>query len=256
MISMFDSVTVSELPSGSAYAYAGYIGGNWPTYNAVKAKFPGHQVLSIAVNASETAQALDVEAGDATAGQAPGWYSRMKAAGVSRPCFYASISNMQQVINALEDDGIARSSFRLWSAHYSGSSHVCGPSSCGESRIAMDGTQFTDTAMGRNLDESLLVADFFSTVAPAPAPSPTYVDVDTLLNSLPILALGATDAKLSHRYVARLQTLLNLLENSGLKIDGVFGATTQTAVKKLQSDYKLSTDGVVGAASWKVLVVG
>lgn len=255
MISMFDSVTVSELPSGSGYAYAGYTGGNWPTYKAVVAKFPGHQVLSVAVNASEIAQALDVEAGDATPGQAPGWYSRMRAAGVSRPCFYASVSNMQQVINSLEDDGIARANFRLWSAHYDGQ-HLCGPSSCGEVRIAMDGTQWTDTALGRNLDESLLVANFFGAAAPTPAPGPTTIDAGAILATLPILASGANDSKLSHRYVARVQTLCNLIENTGLKIDGVYGATTVAAVKKVQTAYKLSADGVTGADTWKVLVCG
>lgn len=43
--------------------------------------------------------------------------------------------------------------------------------SCGAVSIAVDGCQWTDRSFGRDLDESLLLADFFGTAKPAPAKS-------------------------------------------------------------------------------------
>jgi N-acetylmuramoyl-L-alanine amidase len=37
-------------------------------------------------------------------------------------------------------------------------------------------------------------------------------------------------------------------------VDGVFGRTTQAAVKAAQRQYKLSPDGIVGSATWAVLL--
>jgi hypothetical protein len=121
------------------------------------------------VNASEDATCLDVEAGDATVGDAPRWYARQVAVGVWRPCFYAGASTMDSLIATLEQARIARSSVRLWSAHYSGE-HICAPGSCGMTSTAMDATQWTDQALGRSLDQSLLVDGFFGGTPPAAAP--------------------------------------------------------------------------------------
>lgn len=43
-----------------------------------------------------------------------------------------------------------------------------------------------------------------------------------------------------------LQSLLNRKENCNLEIDGVFGTLTEDCVKKYQSHYNLSIDGIVG----------
>src|SRR5690242_949385 len=45
--------------------------------------------------------------------------------------------------------------------------HICGPSTCGLTGHACDGTQWTDAALGRSLDESVLLNNFFSLSAPA-----------------------------------------------------------------------------------------
>jgi peptidoglycan hydrolase-like protein with peptidoglycan-binding domain len=37
-------------------------------------------------------------------------------------------------------------------------------------------------------------------------------------------------------------------------VNGVFGETTQTAVKAAQQRFKLDADGVVGPATWNVLL--
>jgi hypothetical protein len=167
---MFDSVDVAELPK-HANALGAYAGGNWPTYEAVRRGWPHAHVLSIAVNASEhrcadgtPVECLDIEPGDATPEQAVAWYHVARSLGVKRPCFYGSLSWVPQIEGALRSTGIARHEYRIWSAHYTGQAHICGKA-CGLS-VSADATQFTDHALGRNLDESLCNAAFFT-----PSPS-------------------------------------------------------------------------------------
>ena len=82
---------------------------------------------------------------------------------------YASVDLMQaEVIPVLQAAGIPRADVRLWTAHHAGK-HICGPLTCGEISTDADGTQWTDQAFGRDLDQSLLLADFFGTPKPAPA---------------------------------------------------------------------------------------
>jgi hypothetical protein len=156
---MFDSVTLSEIPS-TAQAVAGYVGGHFPTWSNVVADFPHAKHLSIAVNAEEDADCLDVENGDAVPNEAPAWFKRQVARGVQRPCFYADASTMPSVMAALLSAGIKRPQYRAWVAHYTHVEHL---------EPGADATQWTDKALGRNLDQSLCSAAFF---ADPPAPKP------------------------------------------------------------------------------------
>ena len=168
---MFDSIDVAQIPA-DAVAAAGYTSGNWPTFPELVSRFPHALLLSIAVNAGEDAEALDIEAGDATPADVGGWYARQRAKGATRPCLYGSASTMDTgIVPVVRAGRIVRSGVRLWSAHYTNTAHICGPKSCGAVSIDMDGTQWTDRAMGRNLDQSLLAADFFGS-APLTAAKP------------------------------------------------------------------------------------
>ena len=169
---MYDSVTTGQIPQ-SAPAVAGYVGGNWPTYSGLEQRWPHAKHLSIAVNAGEDAECLDVENGDATPADCPGWYHRQIARGVVKPVFYCSAGVAASVIDTLIVAGIPRDRYRLWTAHYTFVAHLCGPK-CGVPTDA-DATQWTDRAAGRNLDESLCTDGFFSPAAPA-AGKPT-IDV-------------------------------------------------------------------------------
>jgi hypothetical protein len=60
--------SASAIPK-TAEAVAGYVGGHWPTYNQLVKDFPHAHKLSIAVFASEDADCLDIEKGDATPDQ-------------------------------------------------------------------------------------------------------------------------------------------------------------------------------------------
>lgn len=158
---MFDSVDLDQVPA-DAPAVAGYTSGSWPTYADLATRFPAAKRLSIAVSASDDAQCLDIEAGDASPSQAPDWVKRQHSRGVRRPVVYCSVSSMDEVWGLLRGAGIKRNQVRLWSAHYGRGKHLCGPKTCGEVRsITADATQWCDDALGRNLDESVLRPMFF-----------------------------------------------------------------------------------------------
>lgn len=170
MLVMYDSIDISQIPA-DATAVAGYIDGRWPTFTALTQRFPHAHWLPIAVTADADAEVLDVESGDATPGQASGWIKRQLARKVYRPVIYANASTMPGVLQALGAAGIPRASVRLWSAHYT-EAHICGPSSCRYPGVpACDGTQWTPNALGLDLDESLLLADFFASGPKPPKPA-------------------------------------------------------------------------------------
>lgn len=163
---MFDTAQNDQFPAG-AQAYAAYVDGSLgdqPNYAYILAAFPAAQHLSIAVFTSDDADALDVEPRAAAPSDVPVWYVRQRQRGVQRPCIYASASTMADaILPVLRQANIARDQVRLWSAHYGFGEHICGPASCGLVPVEMDGTQWTSSALGRVLDQSLLQPDFFAT---------------------------------------------------------------------------------------------
>lgn len=166
---MYDSVTVADIPSDAQYA-AGYVNGSYANLQAIKDHCPHLQhLLTIDVNGSSEAECLDVEPGDAVASQVPDWVRKQKARGVQKPVIYTSASNVLAVIGALHGAGLGRNDIRLWTAHYIGE-HICNPN-CGYGNWQADGTQWTSSSMGRNLDQSLLWPSFFG---PPPDPDPHH----------------------------------------------------------------------------------
>jgi hypothetical protein len=167
-ITMYDTAYNAEFPAG-AQAYAAYVDGSLgdqPNYAHIVKAFPKAHHLSIAVFSRDNADALDVEPGAAAPSNVPDWYARQRHRGIGRPCLYASASTMaDDMLPVLRRAKIARDQVRLWSAHYGVGEHICGPASCGAVPIEMDGTQWTPSALGRALDQSLLQDDFFTTKA-------------------------------------------------------------------------------------------
>jgi hypothetical protein len=162
---MFDTALNDQFPSGAA-AYAAYVDGSLgsqPNYAYIVSAFPKAQHLSIALFAASNADALDVEAGATAAFEIPGWYARQVQRGITRPVIYASASTMNDaILPVLSQAGISRARTRLWTAHYGLGEHICGPRGCGALSIDADGTQWTSSARGLVLDESLLAGDFFT----------------------------------------------------------------------------------------------
>lgn len=166
---MFDTITLSSMPSASAVrAAAGYTAGHWPTYLPLVHAFPHAKVISIAVGAGFHAMCLDIEPGDAVPSQAPGWYRAVKADGgipkvAGKPCLYSSLSEfLTQVIPTMNSAGISRSSYWGWDADYTFIPHI---------DLGFDATQWTDHALGRNLDQSMATYAFLGLSLPTPAPS-------------------------------------------------------------------------------------
>lgn len=248
---MYDSIDLTQIPPDAA-AVAGYVNGRWPTFSQLAARFPRAHRLSIAVSSSADADCLDIEPGDASVADAVGWYRRQKIRGLARPVLYASASTIRaDLITAINAAGIPRSSLRLWSAHYGAGAHICGPATCGEIPVPMDGTQYTDAALGRNLDASVLDSGFFGTTAVPPWEI-------AMLAALPTLSQGADDAHLPHWYVHRIQLILNEVFGTSprIPVDGKFGPATKNAVIAVQRNARIAADGIVGPVTWPVILIG
>lgn len=254
VITLFDSVDLGQIPAG-ATAVAAYVDGKFANAAEARDRFPRARILTIAVFADHDADCLDIEDGNARPDQAAAWYLRQKARGARRPCLYASASLMHaQVIPAIQAAGIARGTVRLWSAHYTRVPHICGPASCRELATGADGTQWTDRAFNRNLDQSLLLPSFFGD-------GPTWTE--TMIANLPALQQGAADHPGAVQYVHRIQALVAVIGDinhlpfaSAVKADGTFGAATTAGVKAVQQFFGIAQDGIVGQATWTALVTG
>ncbi|MEA5604879.1 peptidoglycan-binding domain-containing protein [Nostoc sp. UHCC 0252] len=56
---------------------------------------------------------------------------------------------------------------------------------------------------------------------------------------------------------AAVRVLQRLLVSNGyaMKVDGIYGALTETAVKAFQNQQNLGTDGIVGQRTWRALTI-
>jgi hypothetical protein len=170
-ITMYDTAFNDQYPAGAA-AYAAYVDGsvgNQPNYAYIVRAFPKAEHLAIALFAANNADVLDVEAGASVPSDIPGWYARQVARGIKRPVIYASASAMNSdILPVLAQAGIALAETRLWTAHYGEGEHICGPGSCDALSVNADGTQWTSSAGGLVLDQSLLLDDFFTPATSGP----------------------------------------------------------------------------------------
>jgi hypothetical protein len=161
LITMYDSVTPSAIPL-DAKAVAGYVGGNFPSFSLIVQRCPKALHKSIAVNAEEDADILDIESGDAVPEQYPAWHRRQVARGVKMPGPYAPASEMPAVLAACAAAGIARSEMADWWAHFNNEPVLEGG---GRAKQYIDhGPQ------GQNYDISVCDPGFFGVVAPVVNP--------------------------------------------------------------------------------------
>ena len=114
---MFDGVEADSVPGGAAI-YAGYVDGEWQSYDPLVARYPGALHVSICVTSSDSARVLDVESGDASPDEAPGWAARERAAGNAYPVVYMNSSTWSSVQAAFADQGVPAPLY--WVAAYVG----------------------------------------------------------------------------------------------------------------------------------------
>lgn len=220
---MEDDTDTSKFTPGCG-AYAGYNQSS-PFANMTKVKAYAAtqhaQVFCYSGDASDLAgaDAFDIEPGLGTVAQAPGAFTN----GIRY--FYGSASWTSAIVNKLTSAGIARSRYKIISAHYIGS-HICAPSSCGYP--AADATQFADNYLGRSLDATLCPASFFGT------PPPEFP-----------MGLNATgpDVAVLQKNLNRWAAVIHL--TPALVPDGQFGGLTQSAVKLAQAYLHTPTTGLV-----------
>jgi len=160
MRAMYDGVDATAVPAGAAI-YAGYVDGNWQSYKPLAAKFPNALHASICVSASDSARILDVESGDATPAQAPGWASRQRSAGNPYPVIYTDGANWAAVQAAFSAQGVAPPLY--WVASY-----VSDPASPPAIPAGALAIQYYDYG---GYDASL-VADYWPGLDPSPSPTP------------------------------------------------------------------------------------
>lgn len=169
---MYDSVNAAALPTSGATATAGYVNGLYANSARMQARFPNLPHVTITVFASGDAKVLDVENGDASPAQCPGWLDRQYSLGEPLPVLYGNTS----VIAAIHA-AVGSRPFLWWSAHYTYSAHLCGPATCGCPYQA-DATQFADHGPnGENVDQTLLSDRFLSVISGQPIPAPQEDDM-------------------------------------------------------------------------------
>lgn len=157
----YDSVSVENIPH-NAKAAAFYVDGKYANEAAVKAQAPKARYTSIAVFASGVADCLDIEPGNATINEAPGWFFKMhKARSKRKPIFYIGAASADELVRRLSRAGIKRHEYILWTAHYGSGKHFCGEGSCPYAHSAgkVDATQFTTNE--ETLDESVCHPSFW-----------------------------------------------------------------------------------------------
>jgi hypothetical protein len=218
---MYDSAYDDQFPAGAA-AYAAYVDGgvgNQPNYAYIVSAFPEAQHLSIALFSSDNADALDVEAGAASPSDVPGWYARQVARGIQRPVIYASALMMNSdILPVLSQAGIARARVRLWSAHYGAGEHICGPSSCGALSVDADGTQWTSSAQGLVLDQSLLLEDFFTTTTTIPTVTEAELQSGQLNNGHGVFTVIPVPEGTAHQIAFALDNSAQNVPNATLRV--------------------------------------
>lgn len=192
MRTMYDSVNPNSIPA-NANIVAGYVDGlyAWKSW----ARFPNAIKVRIAVFASTNdGHVLDIETGDATPAQGPGWVIMRRKAGID-PTVYCNASTWSAVRAAFQAAGVAQPHY--WIAEYPGNGPVI--------QAGAIAHQYQDVGP---YDLSV-VADYW----PGIDPGGIVTDpVDT--NILGFIAKGGTSVHV--RNIAELQA-------QGIDADSVFG---------------------------------
>lgn len=241
---MYDSVDVGQIPATAAMV-AGYVDGHWPTAQLLSQRFPRARRVTITVLGGDlTANVVDIETGDCNPTSGVAWAKRKVVAGKGQPTPYTNLSTLAAVLHQIDAQGLPRTT-PIWTAHYTGRPHLCGAACFAGLGLPWQphvvATQYTDKALGKNLDASL-VADYWPGVDPAPKPAaPVYVYKRTLR-----LGMVGLD-------VISLKRRLSYLGYRGLWLTPYFGRGLDTSVRAFQKAHGLAVDGVVGPITAKAI---
>lgn len=168
---MYDAIEASNLPVGAGL-YAGYVNGNWPSYNAIKARFPNATVVGISVSAqADVGDILDCEPGNCTPQECPGWVQMRRASGVD-PTVYCNQNDPNTgwpaVRAAFRAQGVSEPHY--WVANYDGDPTI---------PVGAIGKQYANPGPY----DTSSVAEYWPGVDPVP--NPQGVDMSALDNTDP-----------------------------------------------------------------------
>jgi hypothetical protein len=153
LLRMFDSVTAADIPP-DVDAVAGYVDGHWRWSTSDWDRFVTKRRIRIATLATTLdADALDVEFGDATPDQAPGWVRHCRPAPGRLPLVYCN-----RTLRPLVERACAGLRYLLWIATLDGH------------QVTQPGATATQWAgqtsgSGGHFDLSLIDAAYFGVVA-------------------------------------------------------------------------------------------
>lgn len=160
---MYDAIDLANVQAVASQAdlLAGYDDGAWPDADALAAAFPGKQVVRITTQPGDAfGDVLDVENGDATPADAPGWVSARRAAGHTWPTVYCSEGAWPAVQAAFASAGVDPPFY--WVAAYPGEGPVVPPGAVAH--------QYQDAGL---YDISVVDDSWPPPPAPPPAPLPS-----------------------------------------------------------------------------------
>ncbi len=153
---MHDSITAADIPR-DAHIVAGYVSGRYKWSPADWARFPNATKVRIATSAAvDDGHVLDVEPGDATPGEAPGWVQMRRRAGVD-PTVYCNLGALPAVRAAFAAAGVAQPHY--WVARYDNVPAV---------PAGAVAKQYCDPATSGGHYDLSCVADYWPGVDPAP----------------------------------------------------------------------------------------
>jgi hypothetical protein len=207
---MYDSVEAAHIPR-NAQMVAGYLPPSRFAWSAADwTLFPKARKVRIAIFASvNDGHVLDVEPGDATPDEAPGWVKMRRAAGVD-PTVYCNFSTWPTVAAAFKRAGIAEPHY--WIARYDNRA-VMIPGAVAK--------QYADPAThgGGHYDLSI-VADYWPGVDPKPKP-PEDDDMDLFTDILDRKVGTDANNALRERYATKPGTLGHKILNMADDIDAI-----------------------------------
>ena len=108
-------------------AVAAYANGSTANFKVAKKAFPHSHVLEIDVTGQGVGNVGDFEPGNMHPSKAGSWAKGRIAAGVHRPVIYFSASHWGEIMQSLKAAGLGRKDVRIWTAHFTGKSHLCSP---------------------------------------------------------------------------------------------------------------------------------
>jgi hypothetical protein len=144
-----DDIYVDDLQPGQGF-YGGYWNGTFANLTAlrawIKVNAPKASLLTVTPNGENGAMCGDWEPGciwPITTANV-GAFLKNADHGGGKPWIYTSAGNATTMVKTYRAVGFADADVIMWTAHYTGVAHFCGPKTCGYGLRQADATQYND----------------------------------------------------------------------------------------------------------------